>query len=106
MEQGAYQISLHDQQRNGVETMALQATRFDLWIFDTQLKEWYTPEEFTRMFAKAPYQEGLTRRFKALDVQQGLVAADMQIQKILDKKQLLSNRVIEYYKNKISQNKP
>jgi hypothetical protein len=100
MEQGAYQISQHDQQRNGVETMALQATRFNLWVFDTQMKVWHTPEEFIQVYAKAPYQEGLTRRFKALDPMQGLVAADMQIQKILEKKQMLSNRVVEYYKNK------
>jgi hypothetical protein len=101
MNDGAYQVSLHDQQRNGVETMGLQASRFGLWVFDTQMKVWHTPEEFIGVYAKAPYQEGLTRRFKVLDPQEGLVAADLQIQKILDRKQLLSNRVIDYYKNKI-----
>jgi hypothetical protein len=101
MDQGAYQISQHDQQRNGVETMALQATRLNFWIFDTQTKVWYTPEEFIETFAKAPYQEGLLRRFKALDPMQGLMAADMQIEKILEKKQMLNHRVVDYYRSKI-----
>jgi hypothetical protein len=100
MSNGTYQDSLHDQQLVGVETMALQAQRFNIWVFDSQLKVWHTREEFLKLYAKAPYQEGLTRRFKALDPTQGMVAADLQIQKILDKKQLLINRIIDYYKSK------
>lgn len=45
MNDGAYQFSLHDQQRNGIETMAMHANRLGLWVFDSQKNAWHTPEE-------------------------------------------------------------
>jgi hypothetical protein len=100
MEQGTYQNSLHDQQRIAVGSITITAIHNNQWIFDTHTKLWYSPEEFQKFYSEAPYQEGVRERFKLMNPTQGLIAADMQIQKILEKKQMLNQRVIEYYQSK------
>lgn len=83
-----------------VQTMVMDAQRKNCWIFDMNNKVWYSPEEFERSYLEVPYIEKFYERFKALDPVEGLKAADIQLQKIIQKKQDLESRVIGYYQKK------
>jgi len=69
------------------------------WIYDPEIKRWQNPEEFLEQQKRI--SGGLPDRFSKLQVrdpQEGLEAADKQIQSIMERKAILTKRIIEYYK--------
>ena len=94
------QDTLQNQQVTAIKNLVIVASRSGSWIFNTITKDWHSPEEFEAKYLSAPYEEGWYHRFKVLHPLEGIVAADKQIQKVLEKKQDLVRRVIEYYQSK------
>ena len=88
------------QQFIAIKNLVIQASRTNSWIFNSVTKEWFNPQEFEAKFIDLPYQNGWYQQFKVLHPFEGLVAADKQIQKILDKKADLANRVFNYYRSR------
>lgn len=94
------QENLNNQQVTAIKNLVIVASRSGSWIFNTITKDWHSPEEFEAKYLSAPYEEGWYHRFKVLKPFEGIIAADKQIQKILEKKQDLVRRVIEYYQHR------
>lgn len=98
--------TLNSQQQTAIKNLVIVALRSNAWIFNSITKEWHSPEEFKAKYLTAPYEEGWYHRFKVLHPLEGITAADKQIQKILEKKQDLVRRVLEYYKGINNQSRP
>lgn len=92
---------LLQQQVVAVKTLAIVANREKKWVFDSEMKEWLTPEEFEGKFIQPPYIDKINYRFKVLNPVDGLIAADTQIQQIMQKRKDLQIRVVHYYQSKI-----
>lgn len=94
------QDTLQNQQVTAIKNLVIVALRSNAWIFNSITKEWHSPEESEAKYLSAAYEEGWYHRFKVLHPLEGIVAADKQIQKVLEKKQDLVRRVIDYYQSK------
>lgn len=92
--------TLNSQQHTAIKNLVIVALRSGAWIFNTITKDWLSPEEFETKYLSAPYEEGWYHRFKVMHPLEGILAADKQIKKLLEKKQDLVRRVIEYYQSK------
>lgn len=88
---------IQDQQFTAISNLITIAARSGSWIFNTVTKEWHSPGEFEAKYTSVPSEKGWYHRFKVMHPIEGLIAADKQIQKILEKRQALLRRVIEYY---------
>lgn len=69
------------------------------WIYDPEIKRWQNPEEFLEQQKRL--SGGLNDRLAKIQVRdpmEGLEAADKQIQSIIERKAILTKRIIEYHK--------
>lgn len=80
--------------------LVVQACKKNYWLFDIESKEWFTPEEFDLRFTPEQYEKGWHKRIKVLDPLDGLKAAEIQTQKIAEKRLVLQARIIKYYQKK------
>ena len=91
---------LYDINVTSRDHLVQQAQRVDFWLFDTASKEWFTPEEFEIRYSLDLFERGWYKNIKVLNPRDGLNAADIQIQKIIEKRAILQDRIINYYRLK------
>jgi hypothetical protein len=70
------------------------------WIYNSYSKEWFSPEQFLERYKDVQYQQGWIEHHKIMNPIAGLKAADLQIEKINQKRTDFQQRVFEYYQNK------
>ncbi|MBG6233515.1 hypothetical protein IWX76_000070 [Pedobacter sp. CAN_A7] len=72
-----------------------------LWIFEPKVKRWWTPEEFMSQYERF---ENLDPKWienlQVRDPLEGIEAADVQIKSILDRKAILIQKIVDYWKGK------
>lgn len=72
-----------------------------LWIYDPSTKRWFNPEEFWEHYQRF---DNLDRKWidglEIRDPDEGLQAADQQIESILSRKAIFMKRIVDYWKNK------
>ncbi|MES2826703.1 MAG: hypothetical protein V4687_01045 [Bacteroidota bacterium] len=72
-----------------------------LWIFDPSIKRWHTPEDFWENYQR---YDNLEREWidalQIMDPEEGLKAADQQIESIISRKAIFAKRIIDYWKSK------
>ena len=78
--------------------LVVQAQRENFWLFDSTTKEWFSPEEFEKYYGSKELELGWYIKIKVLNPAEGLKGADIQIQKIVEKRGILQHRIIEYYR--------
>lgn len=79
--------------------LALQAKEKRLWIYDKAVKRWLTPEELVNTYERITSgQEQLLDKMELRDPVQGIEAAHIQIKDLSERLEILTKRVIEYYK--------
>jgi len=91
---------LYDVNVTSRDNLVQQAQRVDFWLFDTASKEWFTPEEFVLRYSIDLFERGWYKNIKVLNPKDGLNAADIQIQKIMEKRAVLQEKIIDYYRSK------
>ena len=80
---------------------AQQARDKGLWIFDTAVKRWFTPDEFLSTYER--YTTGFETHLAKMQIRnpvEGIEAAHIQIKDINARLEIFSKRIIEYYKKK------
>lgn len=75
------------------------------WIYDPSTKRWFNPEEFWEHYQRF---DNLDMKWidelEIRDPEEGLKAADQQIESILSRKAVFVKRIVDYWKNKTKTN--
>jgi hypothetical protein len=84
-----------------INVLVKEALRHKCWIYNTNEKIWYSPEEFMAKYEHSSYNQAWFAQFKIMNPMAGLKAAEIQAQKLNEKKLAFQQRVFEYYQNKL-----
>lgn len=69
------------------------------WIYDPQLKRWFTPEEFKDIeMNTSGVDPKRLERLQIRDPLQGIQAAHVQLQDLKDRMEIFTKRVLDYYR--------
>jgi hypothetical protein len=78
--------------------LAKMARENRLWVFDPEIKKWYTPEEFAAMYERyITGQEALVQRIQLRDPFEGIEAAYHQMESLQSRAKAFTLRVLEYF---------
>lgn len=77
--------------------LAERARAVGVWLYDPDIKEWYSPEEFEEMFSKLFAGNGMFQRVQFRDPVEGIAAGFKQMDIVKEKLVKLVDRVINYY---------
>jgi len=84
-----------------INILVKEALRHKCWIYNTATKSWYSPEEFMIKYEHSTYGQQWFADFKIMNPMAGLKAAEIQAQKLNEKKLAFQQRVFEYYQSKL-----
>jgi hypothetical protein len=99
----AYLASLPPKQQEAPAHISIynEAKSKNQWIYDPDIKRWFTPEEFLdleqRISGGAPNR---LARMQVKDPIEGIEASFIQMQSLKDRMEIFVKRVLEYYKRK------
>jgi len=89
-EQRSFEFSL--------KNLAKKAKNNRLWVFDPEIKAWYTPEEFVSLCERyTTGQEKLIQRVRFKDPFEGIEAAYHQMNSLQSRAKAFTLKVLEYY---------
>lgn len=79
-----------------------EAIRKDFWLFNTEIKRWYTPDEFRQLNERIDRasQNRLLEKYKVMDPLEGLDAAHRQLESLRTRLEVFEKKVVEYYRSK------
>jgi hypothetical protein len=84
-----------------IKAIVKNALNTKMWLFDPSTKRWFTPEEFMEMYERYDNIDvKWINNIQTLDPNEGLEAADQQVQSILTRRTIFAKRITEYWKNK------
>lgn len=76
------------------------AKKNKFWIYNPDSKQWYTPEEFEDSVKRLDHlKDGWLEKYKIMNPQKGLAAAEIQAQQLNKKKLAFQQKVIDYFQN-------
>ncbi len=79
-------------------TLAKLAREQRLWVFDPEIKKWYTPEEFVMLYERyITGHETLVQRMQLRDPFEGIEAAYHQMESLQSRAKAFTLRVLEYF---------
>lgn len=78
-----------------------KAIKEGMWLWDTKFRRWLTPEEFYDLYERhETLNQDWLDSIEIRDPQEGLDAADQQVESIICRRKLFEKRILEYFKNK------
>ena len=80
------------------QSVAKKAKDYKLWIFDPEIKAWYTPEEFVALYERYVHgHDKIIQRMQLRDPYEGIEAAYHQMNSLQSRAKAFTLRVLEYY---------
>ena len=78
-----------------------KAILHEQWIFIPESKRWFSPEEFMELHIRYDNMPiAWIEALQLMDPEEGLIAADQQIESILSRKAAFAKRIIDYWKSR------
>ncbi|RZJ87516.1 MAG: hypothetical protein EOO20_15905 [Chryseobacterium sp.] len=82
-----------------LDVIVKKAVANEQWIFIPDSKRWFSPEEFMEVHSRYDNLPiAWIEALQVMDPEEGLIAADQQIESILSRKAAFSKKIIEYWK--------
>lgn len=83
-------------QRLTCEFLYIQAKKARLWVYDPQVKRWFTPEEFYTMYSKYANDQFYVR-MQLRDPFDAIDAAHLQLEDLNNRLLQFTKKLFEYY---------
>lgn len=104
-EMAAYQLREKERDESVAKHLTAQkicdaAKARGAWIYDPEIKQWYTPEEFFELTGKYYTGHQIFSKVKIKDPVEGLEAGYKQLEKLQERLKVFSRKLFHYYRTK------
>jgi len=103
LEESERRLAAEEEEQKGwltAEKLAENARLRHAWIYDPQIRRWYTPEEFKQVYGSYYPGHHLFNQVKIKDPNEGVEAGYKQIENLQRRLLAFSKKVMEYYRGK------